>query len=223
MVIKFFLLIIQLLEKQIPDMELNGIRVSLPWLGCILILLITRCVPTIPREYLPLCIATIILQNISSLSGYIAVTFISLASYQCILNTVLLTSGVVVHRLINKDMINVSKILAICACTVGICLVVQPEFLYPVLGLSIKNNQSDDGIVYDNVTSQGDKDSLDEVIGYILTGICGLIWCLDIAMNRRMTSSQDFRQYYVSYLFWHFTFGVLSSTVLMLVCIILSI
>ncbi len=112
-------------------------------------------------------------------------------------------------------------------CTVGISLVIQPGFLHPVLGLSNGGTRSGNETNVDNTASSVRTDintydrltttSAKEIFGYTLTGINGVFWCLAIAMNRRMTSSPDFRQYYVPYLFWHSSCGVLMSLVLSMV------
>ncbi len=104
------ILIFQLLERRIPDFQLNAFRVLMPWLGFTLILSFSRQLPKIPKQYLIWCIPTSILQNITSLIAYVAVSFISLASYQCITNTVLLISGLFIHTLMNRDKLDVSKI-----------------------------------------------------------------------------------------------------------------
>ena len=159
-----------------------------------------------------------------TLIGFIAMTYISLASYQCILTTVGLISGIVIHKLLNSDHLNVSKFVAISGCTIGICLVLQPEFLYPVIGLSFKSNiaHQSDLIKYGNgihleCEESTSESSMGHMTGYTLTVICGIMWSFTIACNRKLTSSPDFRQYYTSHMFWIFTFGLLMSSVLMLV------
>ncbi len=103
--------------------------------------------------------------------------------------------------------LSVSKFVALCVCTVGICLVIQPEFLYPIIGRSRYKSYQHESSTYNTSPTTG----------YVLTITCGVMWCFTIAFNRRMTSSPDFRQYYTSHLFWLFTFGILMSSVLMLV------
>ncbi len=188
-----------------------------------MILIILRRPPFIPREFISWSIPAIFVQNICALIKYIAVTFISLASAQCTGTTVCLVSGVVVHRITNNDRLSTAKMLAICVCTVGICFVTQPEFLYPVLGLSPQNAQDSVLKQTTNITEYQDKVattltlSSNDIIGYALAAIQGVLLSLQIALIRKLTSSKDFRTHYISYLFWNFTFGVVMSCVLMLV------
>ncbi len=160
---------------------------------------------------------------------YIAVTFISLASFQCTATTVCLASGVVVHRITNNDRLNTSKIIAICVCTVGICFATQPEFLHHVLGLSSQKAQDSALNQTTNITKYQDSESTtvtsdsNEILGYILACIFGVFLSLQIALMRKLTSSEDFRPHYISYLFWNFTFGIVMSSALMLVGDVFSI
>ena len=151
-------------------------------------------------------------------------TYISLASYKCILSTVGLVSGIAIHKLLNSDQLNMSRFVAISGCMIGICFVLQPEFLYPVIGRSSKSNiaHQSDLIESNNSTYFGSEEStsrssMGDMTGYTLTVICGIMWSFTIACNRKLTSSPDFRQYYTSHMFWIFTFGLLMSSVLMLV------
>ena len=126
---------IQLLERRIPDFQLNLARMLLTWIGGVIILLITRRIPTIPREIIPWVVAAIIVQNAQSTVHYIGVEFISLVSFQCTVVTVTLISGIVIHSCMNNDRLHVTNLIAICVCILGICYVTQPAFLHPVLGL----------------------------------------------------------------------------------------
>ncbi len=218
----FFLNLFQLLQKSIPDFELNLARVFLPWLGNVIILLIFRRLPIIPRKFITWSLPAIIFHNITSLLHYVSVTFISLASFQCTATTVCLFSGIAVHRILNNDSLNVSKMVAICLCSVGICYAIQPEFLHPILGLSPpRTPESAINHSHINITDYYREKarglSADELLGYILAVVDGVTWSLSIAMTRKLTSCDDFRKHYVSYLFWHFMFGILMSSGLMLV------
>ncbi len=133
-----------------------------------------------------------------------------------------LISGVVVHRIMNNDRLSKAKMLAICVCIVGICFVTQPEFLYPVLGLS--SQKTHDSVLNQTSTITGYQDSevstltstTNEIFGYTLAGTQGVLLSLQIALTRKLTSSEDFRTHYISFLFWNFTFGVVMSSSLML-------
>ncbi len=136
---------VQLIERRIPDFQLNTARLSLPWIGSVVILLITRRIPILPWEIIPWVVPAIVVQNIQSLSNYIGVSYIPLASFQCSVNTVTLASGVLVHTCINNDRLHLAKIVAIFLAIVGIGFVTQPEFLYPLLGLSDHKTQGNVG------------------------------------------------------------------------------
>ncbi len=244
----FSAIFVQLIERRTPDFELNGLRMSLAWMGSVVILLVSRRIPLIPREYLLWTIPTVIIQNGASLVTFIGVTYISLSSFHCTTTTVCLATGVIIHRFVNNDGFHVTKLLAICMCTIGVLFVNQPDFLFHVLGLekngdsviyhsanqslNQSSNQSSNmhpqkyqcvfnqslnatGYMDSNVTSMQGTPS--EIVGYILAIVCGVVISLNIALNRKLTSSDGFQKHYVSYLFWVFTFGLSISCILMLI------
>ena len=223
-----------------PDFELNAARVSIAWFGIVIVLLITKRTPTIPKQFISWTVAAVIVQNITSLLVFISVTYISLASFQCTATTICLASGVLVHKIMNNDHLSISKIIAIFVCSIGICFALQPQFLYPLLGLSqhrtpkifVNNNTQNDSTYYNTVVyntsniiiseNHGSRFIMstrisDELFGYILAATHGVMLSFQLALMRKLTSSEDFKPHWIPYLFWNFTFGIIMSAVLMLV------
>ncbi len=62
----FSAIFVQLIERRIPEFQLNGLRMSLAWIASVIILFVSRRLPTIPMEYLLWTIPTVIIQNIMS-------------------------------------------------------------------------------------------------------------------------------------------------------------
>ncbi len=87
---------------------------------------------------------------------------------------------------------------------------------------SIGHNQTSNNTEYDNgetsaLTEESISNLRDEIIGYILSSVNGVMSALCIAMSRKLTSEDEFHAHYISYLFWHCTFGIIMSCGLMLV------
>ncbi len=249
---------VQLIEKRIPDFELNAARSSLSWIGSVLILLLTRRRPTIPWGIIPWVIVTIVAQNTQSSVHYIGVTFIPLASFQCVVVTLTLAGGILIHRFMNNDRLHVTKLIATCVCTVGIGFITQPQFLHRVLGISDQKTQRDDVLHISSITGHRQSSNLslsqnsnlisdifpeksqyifnqtsnttkyheskltkiyatsDEIFGYIFGIVSGLLVPFYIALNRKLTSQEEFHTHILSYLFWMLTFGLLMSSILMI-------
>ncbi len=250
---------VQLIEKRIPDFELNATRSSLSWIGSVLILLLKRRIPSIPREIIPWVIATIVVQNAQSSVHYIGITFIPLASFQCVVVTLTLASGILIHRCMNNDRLHATKLIATCVCTAGIGFVTQPQFLHHVLGISDPKAQRDDVFHISSIIGHNQSSNLsfsqnsnltpdivpeksqyifnqtsntteyhkstvtriyttsDEMFGYAFAIVSGVLVPLYVALNRNLTSRKEFHKHILSYLFWTLTFGLLMSSILMLI------
>ena len=65
-----------------------------------------------------------------SLSNYISVTFIPLASFQSLKTTTNIALSVILFAIFVKEQIFPRNVLSAVICTVGVILIVQPEFLF---------------------------------------------------------------------------------------------
>ena len=121
---------VQMLEKAVPDFELNAIRCGLT-MGCLAVYFVgTKTWPIVNRKYWIsvglLCIFT----NVCSLTLFIAVTLISLSSVESVLVTCQVITSLVIFTLINKEKITWDKLLAVPVCSTGVILVLQPTFIF---------------------------------------------------------------------------------------------
>ena len=65
-----------------------------------------------------------------SITQYMAVTFIPVASAHSVFVAITLTSGLVLFTLIAKEKMRIDRPLAVLVCIAGVLLVLQPTFLF---------------------------------------------------------------------------------------------
>ena len=120
----------QLLERRIPDFELNTIRVFTAWILMIIVLLVKRRIPKTETFKMPYLFLHSFFASGISVPLYIAVTLTSVTTAQCIFMTSGITSGLFIFLLIVKEKITIKRVLCAILCITGVILVVQPEFLF---------------------------------------------------------------------------------------------
>ncbi len=117
---------VQLLERRIPDFELQAFRSSaiilfaLSWMLCHL---------QSPKVPLPEIFATVLYAFISTLSSsaiYVSFALTSVTAVQCSNSTVNLLSGLLIFGFCGKEHIGHTKVVFAFLCIVGVVLVVQP-------------------------------------------------------------------------------------------------
>ena len=121
----------QLLERRIPDFELNTIRLLTVWILMIILLLAKRRLPKTEKFKMPIFFLHSIFATGISLPLFISVTLTSVTTTQCIFMTSGLVSGLFIFLLVVKEKITVKKVVCALLCIVGVILVVQPEYLFP--------------------------------------------------------------------------------------------
>ena len=121
---------VQLLERKIPDFELNTFRCGTGFILFSLGFLFMRRRPVIPRKiwFSTACYGAIIFAN--TIATYTSVTFIPLTSLQAMKITVNITSGVVLFAIFLKEKIDLKLLIVSLVCSVGVVLIIQPEFIF---------------------------------------------------------------------------------------------
>ncbi len=108
---------VQSLENRMQHFSLNALRHACCALGSGVCLIITKTIPSIERENIKVTIACCINMTISSLSTFIPVVYLPLASVECITQTCTLLSALIIFGLIirhDKSCLDVSIIIITC-------------------------------------------------------------------------------------------------------------
>ena len=169
---------VQMLEKAVPDFELNAIRCgfTLPCMG--VYFAVKKIWPTVKRENWISVGLLCFFNNISSLALYISVTLIPLASSESCTVTFQIISSLVIFTIINKERITWDKLLAVPVCSTGVLLVLQPTFLFGHQGSadSIVTNLTDHYGVFEGNPSKEmfTKSTILSLIGYLLAALHGI-------------------------------------------------
>ena len=120
----------QLLRRKIPDFELNTLRLLTGQLFVIIGLIYEKRLPRIPKYQIPAVVGFGVVRGITSIATYTAVTFISIASMQCIVITSTIVSGLFLFRLFWYEQVSAKRVFFAVSCIVGVILVIQPDFLF---------------------------------------------------------------------------------------------
>ena len=120
---------VQLLNRRIPDFELNTIRSAVSLLAYSSYLLITRKWPVVPRNMIVGTLAYILASFLNSLGYYTAVSLLPAACEVSLQNTITVLAGLVLFSVFGKERINMWKLVCAALCIVGVVMVVQPKFM----------------------------------------------------------------------------------------------
>ena len=121
---------VQLLERKIPDFELNTLRSITFYFATALGFIIMRKLPVVPKSEILSTLCLGILCFVETTLIYVSVTFISLASAESIRMTSGIASGIIVFSLFWEEKITVKRVIFAFLCIFGVILVTQPEFIF---------------------------------------------------------------------------------------------
>ena len=201
---------VQLLERRIPDLELNGIRSFTPFVFSAIWIIFKRKFPVVPRK--DLCSVTVYGCLIcgNTICRYTAITFLPIATVQCITITGNVLLGMVLFALCLKEHVSISTAMACILTVTGVFLVVQPEVIFKPFTLDTKYNHS----IYvspGNKTNSGydPSNSYSQlVLGYTLAAATGLVASINIIIIK---TTPLFTEDRITVLFWTYVMGTLLS------------
>ena len=121
---------VQALERSIPDFELNAMRCGFSAVFMGMYFAARRQFPRVAKKDLYSAVLFAILMNIRSLSAYISVTFIPLASTESLVQTTAVVSGIFIYTFINKEKIKWETVIAGPICIAGVFMVLQPPLIF---------------------------------------------------------------------------------------------
>ncbi len=213
---------VQLLEKRIPDFELNAFRCFSPLIPFIPYLLVKRKLPKIPKREISGTIFFFICTTTSTLTVYVAASLLPLATLQCITQSVYIASGVILYFLFLGEKPSVVVLVAAAVCLCGVFMVIQPDFIFsPGASAAVADSagqQNTTAVLRD--CTQGTTETMIspsdpwwiDVLTHLLPACTGLTMCFQIiVIRKRPFIGQQVEQV----LFWVFVGGTLVSLTLM--------
>ena len=206
---------VQALNRAIPDFELNAMRCGFSLVCMVVYFIVTLTLPTVPRQAIKPVFIFSVLSNLLTLFMYIALTFIPLATSECLLLTSYMTSALIVFKIVNKEPITWDKMVAVPLCMTGVILVVQPDFIFHSVTMTTTNVT-----VAGNTTvvshNPREETFVTSFLGYILAIATGLTFTLEIATAKYYDVFLNQDNQLISFTWSYFT-GTLMSIVPMLV------
>ncbi len=121
---------VQLLERRIPDLELNALRCAAPIIPWSIWLTIKKEPPTIPRAEIIGTCWYLLACFLDSSTYYVAASMLPLSTVQCIYQTTMIVSGLILYFLVLNERPTLPVGASALMCLVGVILVVQPDFIF---------------------------------------------------------------------------------------------
>ena len=117
---------VQLLERRIPDLELNTFRCGIPLIFYSIGLIMVERWPIIDRSEIGGTLLYSLVGSSSKMGGLVAVTFLPAAAVSCLYSTSTIIFGLLLFSLLLKEAVTVKKVLFAVMSVCGVILVVQP-------------------------------------------------------------------------------------------------
>ena len=226
---------VQLLERHIPDFELNMFRYSVLLLGTTATWVLKADWPVVPASEIPGLVAYIILGIIYAMSDFTAATFMPIATVKCVAMTSAIFSGFILFSVFGEEKVKVKTFLCIAICITGIVMIIQPGFSshsHPLTALantSTTYNRSTTILCHPDIGNNSDvlgHDStaeplekrdrifLQDTFGYLLSVITGIALSSDFLVLKRNTFLTENK---LITIFWSCCIGTLVSAAMMAV------
>ena len=215
---------VQVLERRIPDLELNAIRNGGACILYLIVLLSRGRYPYVPRRIFGgLAVYTLVTTMCSAII-FISMAMVPVSAAQSLQQTAQIISGILLFTLILKEKVTIRILLSSLLCIAGIMLVIQPNFLFPKMDLS-ESESLNGTILFTNTTENTDNkdngffgyqldDNKSQVIGHVIAAISGIFVTLDVLVTKYNTSFAD---YLFEIPFFALFAGTLLSTIGMLI------
>ena len=117
---------VQLLERRIPDMELNSCRCAAALIGSGITFLISRDYPLIPRDEISATVVYTVNIFISALFYFVAVSLLPIALAACVTYTSGVVSALFIFSMCWHEKLILRNVLLSMVSVAGVVLVIQP-------------------------------------------------------------------------------------------------
>ena len=134
---------VQLLERRIPDLELNTFRNAVPTILYTLGIIFTRKWPAIQREHIKITFLYAVVTFINGLLFFIAVTLLPAGTVSSVVNTSCILFGLVAFSLCLNERITPRAVLLSVLCVCGVVLIIQPwtQSSHKSMGMGISTTE----------------------------------------------------------------------------------
>ena len=205
---------VQMLERSIPDFELNAMRCGLPWICMTIYFIVKREIPKVLKEnWLPVLLFSIV-SNLVTIGLYVSVTLAPLATTECIMMSSVVFSGFLAYTLCNRERIRWDSLVVTPFCIAGLFLVLQPPPLFDqTTGQMYWSNEPQ------NTTEMQGSHSNEhgtEKWGYALAALTGVFLTLQIALVKYYGGFFSMKNSFIS-LMYSYAAGTIASLSFMVV------
>ena len=214
---------VQLLQRQIPDLELNAIRFGTAGiLFSIAIIIATGKLPVVPISEIKSVMGMGTVTFCSTIAIFTGVTYVPLSTAQSIYLSSCLVCGVILFAIVLDEKIAFKSVLFVTFCCSGVLLVIQPGFIFSANGTKPSQNLSENVLITNetNTTTNYEKsfeiesDTFLEIFGCILSAISGLCTSTNIVLVKKRSFLQE---HMMETLFWLYWMCAIVSAILMLI------
>ena len=215
---------VQLLERRIPDLELNAFRCGIPLIFYSIGFIMMQRWPMIDRSEIGSTLLYSLAGSSSKMGEFVAVTFLPAAAVSCLYSTSRITFGLLLFSLLLKEGVTVKKTLFAVMCVCGVILVVQPWMEFRTYDLTDRGNLSQHGtknysakftghkeVNASNVPTASEKSTgnftkesigtglVSEIVGYIAAVSGGILMASEVVIVKR---NPYINEKIVEILFW---------------------
>ena len=216
---------VQLLEKRIPDFELNTFRCTLPLLMSSFGILLTRKWPVIDKKEIISTSLYSLLGFLCTMTVYISATLLPVASVQSLSQTANITTGIILFFVFLDEKPTILIVISALMCISGVMLVIQPNFIFIQRDVDLtaepgKWNKTEITSISPNFTQVEGKLSnnvgipIFDLVKYALPLVNGLSMTLDVVVVKKRPYISE---HIVEVLFWCFLSNAVLSLVVMFI------
>ena len=173
---------VQLLQRQIPDFELNAIRFGTAGiLFSIGVIIVTRKCHVVPKLEIKSVLGMGTVTFCSTIAIFTALTFVPLSTAQSIYLSSCLICGVVLFAIFLDEKITFKSVLFVTLCCSGVLLVIQSGFIFSANKTFVKTlqNLSENVPITNEInttinqerSSEMESGTFMEIFGFILSAI----------------------------------------------------
>ena len=181
---------VQLLERRIPDFDLNMFRYATALVCSLAGLIKIRAWPTVPRDLILATFCYSVLLFSMTIGKFISCTLLPVATVQSMIMTTRITSVILIFAVFLKEQITLKRVLSVGLCVSGVILIIQPVFIFAGKVRHITGNETlnlisqERNITTDASTEEHSSHGL-RAIGYALAIMSGLSCSGDMVLLKR--------------------------------------
>ena len=212
---------VQLLERRIPDFELNALRFGTAGVIFAIVIFFNKICPIVPKFEIPSVLGFVTFTFCATVSTYTAVTFISLSSFQSIYLSSCIVSGIILFAIFLKEQITLKMVFAAILCCIGVLLVIQPQFIFHDnsgkitekignISEEIFTKNETNATNSEEVTQIKDSNGLLDIFGMGISLLSGLCTSLNILLVKKRSFLHE---HMLETLFWSYGICTVLSTI----------